>query len=434
MSSREAGPEILVCGVSHKTAPAELREALVFAPDELATTLPGLVGGAVGELAVVSTCNRTELYACAREPAAAARALCAQLSRLKGVVVAPGSPLYVLTGIEAARHLFRVAAGLDSLVLGEQEILGQVRDAAALARQAGSAGPILDRLFSAALHLGKRAHTETRIGAGAVSVASAAVALAAKVFGDLSGRSVLVVGAGETGRLAAQRFRERAPGSLLIANRTIEKAERLAAALAGQALPLGRLAQALATADVVVCATRSPGYVIDAAMVAHAMRQRPQRPLVLLDIAAPRDVDPAAGRVDNVFVHAMDALRTVVDQGLARRQAEVPRVLALVEQESLHFQEWLEGREAAPLLRQLRDHFERVRAEEVGKSLPRFQPADRELVERVTKSIVNKLLHLPTTRLKAADAAAAERSERAHVLRELFALGRAGTGEDERGA
>lgn len=434
MSSREGLPDVLLLGVSHKSAPTELREAVVFPPDELRTQLPRLLGGSVVELVVVSTCNRTELYATTPAAAVAARELCERVSRLKGLTLDAAAPtLYLRTGLAAARHLFRVAAGLESLVLGEREILGQVRDAAALARAAGSAGPTLERLFSAAVHVGRRAHAETGIGNGAVSVASAAVALATKVFGELAGRCVLVVGAGDTGRLVAVRFHERAPGSLLIANRTLERAQELAAALGGQALALEELAAALERADVVVCATRAPGFVIDAAMVAQAMRRRPQRPLVLLDIAAPRDVDPAAARVDNVFVHPMDALHTITDQALSRRQREVPRVEALLEQECRAFQEWLEGRQATPLLKELRDHFERVRAEEVGKSLPRFQPSDRELVERVTKALINKLLHLPTTRLKSAGAANGSGSEHAHVVRELFALDEARK-EDSGGA
>jgi glutamyl-tRNA reductase len=425
--------EILVCGVDHRTAPLELRETLAFSPEEARAALAGLRGdGVLPEIALLSTCNRTELYAASSDVAAGLDRLRERLGGLKGLDLAPhAAGVHAQSGPAAARHLFRVAAGLDSMVLGEKQILGQVRDAHALAREEGTAGPVLDHLFQTALHAGKRAQAETQIGAGAASVPSAAVALAAKVFGNLEQRRVVVVGAGATAELAARRFAERKPAALVVANRTRERAASLAEAVGGAARPLEELPAVLLEADVVVCATRAPGFVVTAAMVARAMAGRRQRPLVLVDVAVPRDVEPEAGQEENVFLYPIDALRTIVDQSLARRQQEAPRVEVLVAEECGRFLEWLRGLEATPVVRELREHFERVRAEEVKKILSHFHESDRERVERLTKALVNKLLHAPTVRLKARDGEPEAHRERLHAVRELFALGTRPPGPEE---
>lgn len=425
MSSREGLLELQVVGMSHRTAPIDAREALAFEPAQVRDALRlAKEEDALRETLILSTCNRTEAYCLAADPERAEARLRDLVSRLKGRdLLGPGPHRYLHRQVEAVRHLLRVASGLDSMVLGEMQILGQVKDAHSLAREAGATGPVLDRLLGSALHAGKRARAETEIGAGAVSVASAAVALATKVFGDLGRRHVLVVGAGETGRLAARHFGESRPARLLIANRTLAKAEELAAELGGEALPLGALPEALSRVDVVVCATRAPGVVISEELVRRVVRERPDRPLVLVDIAVPRDVDPAVARLENVFLYPIDAVETLVDQNLARRRREVPRVEAIVEEETERFLAWMRSLGAVPLLRELREHFERVRAEEVGKSLKHFSLAEQERIEHLTKALINKLLHLPTTRLKALDPASEAGLARLHVVRELFDLG-----------
>jgi glutamyl-tRNA reductase len=423
--------ELLLLGVNHRTAPVALRERLSFTPEEAAKTLRELCASpAVKEGMILSTCNRTEMYVLSPEAAAGEAQVRAQLREAKGAdLLAPGDHRYLLKQREAARQLLRVATGLDSMVLGEMQILGQVKAAFAMAQQAGAAGLLLERLLAAAVHAGKRARAETEIGAGSVSVASAAVSLATKVFGELTARRVLVVGAGETGCLAARHFAELRPAALLIANRGLERAQAVAEELAAQALPLTALSEALPRVDVVLCATRSAGLIITDTMVRAAMAERPSRPLLLVDLAIPRDIEEAAGRRDNVFLYPIDALRTIVDRNLARRQGEVPRVEAIIEEECDRFFAWLNGLGVAPLVRELRELFERVRAEEVGKSLRHFSAEDQERVDRLTRSLVNKLLHRPTTQLKAIDLGSELGLDRLDTVRDLFGLGQ-GIGDE----
>jgi glutamyl-tRNA reductase len=324
-----------------------------------------------------------------------------------------------------------VAAGLDSMLLGEPQILGQVKAAGLLARDAGSLGVRLERVVAAAVHAGKRARSETEVGAGAVSVAAAAVVLAAKVFGDLGRCRVLVVGAGDTGTLAARHFAERRPAELRVVNRTHERAAVLAESVGARAVPFEELGAALEGADVVVTATSAPGNLIGVADVKAAARGRVYRPLVLIDIAVPRDIDPAAGSLESVFLHDIDDLEGLVDESLARRRREVPRVEAILEEEVEKVAAWLKGLDAAPLVRELREHFERVRAAELSKSLPGIAPGEQDRVERLTRSLVNKLFHLPTTRLKTLDLAGEAGGVRLETVRELFALGAEKAREEE---
>ena len=408
-------------GVSHQTAKVEKREGFGFGADEARIALEQR-GEALPEAVILSTCNRVELYAFSPDPDGAVARLHELMRDKQGSdpLEAPDL-LQEARGEQAATHLMRVAAGLDSMVLGEGQVLSQVKDAWELARSAGSVGPRLDRLFATATHAGKRARSETKIGAGAVSVASATVALTARVFGDLKDRRVLVVGAGQTGRLAARHFSKKKPRELLIVNRRPERAEQVASEVGGRALPWTELVGALAEVDVGVFATSSPNYIVTMEEVVRAMRNRGNRPLVLLDIAVPRDVDPRVTRTENVFLHSVDALRNVVDRSLSRRRAEVSQVEMIVREEWDKLSEWLRGREAAPVLRELHEHFERVRVTELEKNLKQFPESERERVDRVTRSIVNKLLQLPTARLK--DTGSANGFGRLEAARELFALG-----------
>jgi len=416
--------ELLLLGVNHRTAPVSLRERLAFSPEETHQALGALgTSPAVKEAMILSTCNRTEVYALAPDLADGEAAIRAQLLATKGVdLLAPGDHRYLLERRQAVRQLLRVTTGLDSMVLGEMQILGQVKAAFAMSQESGAAGLFLERLLAAAIHAGKRSRAETEIGAGSVSVASAAVSLATKVFGQLASRRVLVVGAGETGSLAARHFAEERPAALLIANRSPERAQKVAQELSARALPLAGLPEALPQADVVLCATRSAEPVITDAMVHAAMAERPRRPLLLVDLAIPRDIEEAAGRRDNVFLYPIDALRTIVDRNLARRQGEVPRVEVIVEEECDRFFAWLNGLGAAPVVRELREHYERVRQAEVSKSLRHFSAPDQERVERITKALVNKLLHRPTTRIKAIDLGSEQGLDRLDTVRELFGL------------
>ncbi len=411
-------------GASHRTASLETRHALALAPEAVREALRLARGeAALQESLVLSTCNRTEFYVVAADAGAAEAAVRAVVARANGSdLLGPGSHRYVLGDDEAARHLLRVAAGLDSMVLGEAEILCQVKEALALAGASGASGSVLDRLLTTALRAGKRARTETEVGAGSVSVASAAVALAGKIFGDLGTRQVLVVGAGETARLAAQHFAVRRPAVLVIANRTLARAEALAGELGGEAVALDGLLPALASSDVVVCGTSAPRPLLGREAVRDALRARRGRPLLVLDLGMPRNVEPDVAALEGVFLHTVDAVRGHVDENLGRRRRAVPRVEAIVEEELESFLDWVRTLDVTPTLRALRERFEAVRAEEVGRHLGRFSKEDAERVDSLTRSLVNKLLHTPMTRLKALGAGTGQDLRRLDAVRELFDL------------
>jgi len=413
--------ELLLVGVNHRTATLEEREALALREEEARTLLAGLTGrGHVSEALVLSTCNRTEFYAVADTADAADEHIRQAVREARqGDLLRPGPQRYVLTGAAAVQHLFRVACGLDSMVLGDVQILGQVKDAYACARHVGSAGVVLDRLFETALRAGKRARRETSIGAGTVSMASAAIELA-ELHGTLQGRRVLVIGAGETARLAVRHVAERDPAAIVIANRDVGRAAALAEGAGGRATGLDGLGDALADADVVVSATRAPMTLVTVELVRQVMERRSGRPLLMIDLAVPRDIEPEARHVPGITLHAVDSIQAVVGEGRGQRAGQVPLVEQIIEDECARFDAWWRGLEATPVVVALRDHFERVRLEELERM--RHLPADeRERADRLTRALINRLLHVPTLRLKS-DAASDEGHRRLVAARELFAL------------
>jgi glutamyl-tRNA reductase len=415
---------LFLLGVNHRTAALEDREALALSPAEVLQILERLARrGVLRESLVLSTCNRTEIYAVAAEITAAEQEVRDAVMQLRGRdLLVPGPHRYLRSGPAVATHLLRVACGLDSMVLGDVQILGQVKDAYRLARQAGTAGVLLDRLLETALHAGKRARGETAIGAGHVSMSSSAVAAAVDTVG-LRGRRVLVVGAGETARLAARHAADHHPAVIVVANRTVERAEALVQEFGGRAMPLERLPDALAAADVVFSATSAPGTVIAADVVRAAMAGRPERPLLMLDLALPRDVEATTGEVPGVTLRTLDTIRAAVDQSLSTRSAEVPRVEAIVADESERFTQWTRSLAATPTLVALREHFERIRSEELDRGLRHATDDERQRAERLTRVLVNRLLHVPMLRLKETDAASTDGQLRLQVARDLFALG-----------
>ncbi len=392
-------PVIALAGISHHTAPVEEREALAFAPTELPRALSRL-RDELGAAVLISTCNRTELYATVPSEADAGR-LVPLLLRLRDARVDP-SRFYVLTGLEAVRHLYRVAAGLDSMVVGESQIQGQVRDAFAAATDAGCVDGLLSRLFHTALAVGKRARRETAIGRWAASVGSAAVALARQVLGGLEGHTVLVVSAGGTGKLAARALAEAGAGRLLVTNRTYARAVEVARSLGGQPLAFSHLAEALTEADIVISATGAPGFVLGPQQVAPVLPRREGRPLVFIDIAVPRDVDPAVGSLPGVHLYDIDDLQEVAaPQGVHLR--DLRRAEAIVEEEAGRFQEWWQSLDVVPVIAALRQRAEEVRRRELERTLrrlPGLSDEDRQRIEAMTAAIVNKLLHRPIARLK----------------------------------
>ena len=397
---------LLLVGLSHRSAPVDLRERVDFVARGVPTALRALAGrGSTREAAIVSTCNRAEVYAACDDPAATREDLERFIAEFNGVVSADVTPhVYEVAGVDAARHLFRVAAGLDSLVVGEPQILGQVKEAHAAAAEAHTSGPVLNRVFHAAFAVGKRVRTETGLGAGAVSISYAAVALARKIFGDIEGQNVLVVGAGEMGKLTALHMKSQGARHITIVSRTMAHAARTAEAIGGaSAAPWDEMDAALGACDIVITATGAASPVLTTAHLESVMRRRRNRPLFIIDIAVPRDVETAAGEIEQVFLYNIDDLQATVRENLARRESEVSRAEAIVAEETEKFAIWLRSRGAIPTVVALRQRFEAIRRAELDRldfKLSALPPDARARVDEITHLIVEKLLLTPTEQLK----------------------------------
>jgi glutamyl-tRNA reductase len=415
---------LVLVGTSHRHAPLELRERLALEPADM-DRVAARVAGDEGEAAVLSTCNRVCVYAVDVDPAAARARAVRELEAASGLPVAELEPvLYVKHDHDAALHLFRVAAGLDSLVPGEAQILGQVRAAYEAGEAAGTLGPVLDRLFRQALHAGRRVRNETGIGENPASVSSAAAELAARVFDDLPSRCVLVLGAGKMGELAARNLASRGVVQLIVANRTIARAQALAERLGARAITLEDVESELAGADVVISSTGAHGLALTADTLARVLPARRGRPMFLVDIAVPRDLDPAINDLEGCYLYDVDDLERVVEESLASRRGEAERAEATVAAEAAAFRDWQLAREVVPAIAQLREWADDIRRAELVRArarLERLSPSERLAVESLTAQIVNKLLHVPTVRLKEA-AATPQGATYAETVRELFDL------------
>lgn len=398
---------LVVVGLSHKTAPVAIREKLAFPADALEDALLRLTHCAeVREAVLVSTCNRTEVYAVAavRGGVDAIVRFLASTGETDARTLEPY--LYTLTGEAAVRHLFRVTASLDSMVVGEAQILGQVKDAYERSLASGCTSRALNRLFRQSLEAGKRVRSETAIGEAAVSISYAAVELARKVFDTLTGRTVLLIGAGQMSELTAKHLVSNGAERVLVANRTLCRAEELAAGCGGTAVPYEELSARLHEADIVISSTAATGYVLTRSDVAAVMRAR-TAPLFLIDIAVPRDIDPAANSLPNVFLYDIDALTGVVESNLEERAAEGRRAEGIVEEETRDFLAWIESLEVVPTVAAIRAKAEVIRRSEVEKTFRKLDLSEKEraAVEAMSCAIVNKMLHGPTARLKRASAA-----------------------------
>jgi glutamyl-tRNA reductase len=406
---------VVLVGISHHEAPIELRERAALDPQraaELAATLAR--DGA--EAVCLSTCNRTELYLAHESPDAAEEKAEAALLALESEL---GPALYRKRDDEAALHLFRVAAGLDSMIPGEGEILGQVRTA----YDAGATGALLDRLFRQALQAGRKARTETAIGESPASISSAAAALAEQVFGDLRGRTVLVAGAGEVGELAVKSLVSRGATIAFVANRTTLRAEELTMRYGGEAIALDQVPEQLHHADVLVSSTSASDWILTRDEVESTLAARRGRPLFLIDLAVPRDLDPAIHELDGCYLYDIDDLEAVVAETLAGRRREAERAETIVAQEAEKFRAWQASLDVVPAITSLRARAEQIREAELRRA--NLSGAERRAAESVTSAVLNKLLHLPTIRMKQA-AAAADGVIYADAVRHLFGL------EDER--
>ena len=405
-----------VLGINHQTAPVALRELVAFAPEALASALASLRAlPQVHEAVLLSTCNRTELYAQADDDG---QALAQWLATHPGTSHDLHAYLYRHRDGDAVRHLFRVATGLDSLVLGEPQILGQVKQAWASARNAGTLGGPLDRLFQHAFSTAKRARTDTRIGANPVSVASAAVRLAQDTFARPSDSVVLLIGAGEIIELAARHLVQAQVKRLLIANRTLLHAQDLATRHGGIALPLSELDRHLAEADIVISATASRTPILSRAQVAAALAQRRHRPMLLLDLAVPRDIDPATADLRDSYLYTVDDLERAVEDNRGRRREAAEQAEAIVELQATRFSEQLAATTRSGPLRQLRAHGEAARADALAKARQQLAAgaSPQQALEFLAHTLTNKLLHAPTVALRdsalAGDGALARAAER----------------------
>ena len=397
---------LFLLGVSHRTAPVDLRERLDFSSRDVGAAVEALATrSSAAESVVLSTCNRSEIYVASGAPQQARTEIVQFLTDYHQLPAETFSPhLFSFNDAEAARHLFRVAAGLDSLVVGEPQILGQVKDAFQAASERRCTGPVLSKLFHWSFNVGKRVRTETALGEGAVSISFAAVALARKIFGRLNGRRVLVVGAGEISTLTAQHLRAHGVGEIVITSRTIAHAEALAASVGGQAVPWDHIESALANADIVVTATGSQRPIITRGQIEAVTGRRRRDPLFIIDVAVPRDVESAVGDIEQVFLYNVDDLQSVVQENLSRRTAEIERAEAIVADEVTKFTMWQRSRGAVPTIVALRERFDSIRRSELQRldgKLAGLPPETRTLFDQVTRLMVEKLLLEPTEQLKA---------------------------------
>ena len=415
---------LLCVGISHHTAPLDVRERLWFSSEETRQTLPLLRSLGTGECVLFSTCNRTEVYVLTENNIAPAEEIKKILITQKSALgkVQP-SDLFTLTAGDAARHLFRVTAGIDSMVLGDVQILAQVKEGFSLASDLGTAGFFMNRLFQLAFRAGKRSRTETEIGDGAVSISYAAVELAEKIFDDLRKKSALVIGAGETADLTATHLRGKEIGKLIITNRTQERAEQLAAKVQGVVIPFESWFDTLLEVDILISSVDVNRYVLTTSDVQRILKQRGNKTLFVIDIGVPRNIDPEIKNIENVFLYDLDNLHLMVEENLQKRQTEIPKVEVIITEILAELTHWYSSLEVNPTITALTQFMENIRREEITKNINRFDPKDRELVELVTKRIINKIVHAPIVNLKnGKEISLADRLQKMSAIQKLFGL------------
>ena len=409
---------LFALGLNHTTAPLPVRERVVFHVEKLFDALGELTRGkSVAEAAILSTCNRTELYLSAEEPQAAAQWL-AEYHRLSPAEISPY--LYTLPQDRAVRHTFRVAAGMDSMVLGEPQILGQMKEAVRAAQAAGTLGTVLHKLFQRTFAVAKEVRSNTQLGANSVSMAAAAVKLAARIFPSLKDQSILFIGAGEMVELCATHFAAQAPARLTVANRTLERGQSLAHRFNGRAIELRALPEQLQEHDIVVSCTASSLPILGKGLVERALRARKRRPMFMVDLAVPRDIEAEVGELDDVFLYTLDDLEGIVRGNLDARRASLEQAEAIIETQVGQFMHWMRSRAAVPLIRSLREQGEAARRQELERALRLLQRGDdpRQVLEALSQGLTNKLLHGPTQALN--EAADEERHALAALIERLY--------------
>jgi len=421
--------DLFALGISHKTAPLELRERLALTEGRAAGVLSDLrASEQVSEAAAISTCNRTELYLVVSDPVEAENVALTALSRQAGIRPTElVESLYSHRGIEAGRHLYRVASGLDSMIVGEAEIQGQVKRAYELALVEGATGAILNRLFRGALATGKRVRTETGIGEGAISVPSAAVELATRTLGSLADRRVLLIGAGETAELTARALAARGVDAVFVANRRYDRAIGLAQRFGGSAVRFEELPAQLEQADIVVSSTNSPHHIVEREELELVASARDGKPLLLIDLAVPRDIDPTCRDVRGVVVRDVDDVQSIADRNATGREVESRRAEILVAAELARFESWIGSLEVLPTVAALREQADEIIRRVLAENANRFDDLseeDRKRVEAMTRAVASRILHEPTLRIKRAaeNMDAADAYGQVAALRELFGL------------
>jgi glutamyl-tRNA reductase len=412
--------ELYAFGINHRTAPLEVRERVAFATDQVPEALRDLVGHEpVREAAILSTCNRTEIYCNAQEPASAVRWL-AGYHQIRPQQLEPH--VYTLPRERAVEHAFRVASGLDSMVIGEPQILGQMKDAMRGAEKAGTLGLVLHKLFQQTFSVAKEVRSRTEIGAASVSLAAAAVRVAERIFPSIGEQKVLFVGAGEMIELTAAHFAGQHPRAMTFANRTLERAQDLAQRYQGQAQSLNDLGDFIAGHDIVVTCTASPLPIIGKGLVERALKARRHRPMLMIDLAVPRDVEAEVSRMDDVFLYTVDDLGRVVQEGRDLRLASVDKAEQIIGAKVLDFMQWLGARDAVPTIRALRDQAERARRHELERALRRLQHGDspEQVLDALSRALTNKLMHGPTAALH--DATEPDRDQLMRLLERVYQI------------
>jgi glutamyl-tRNA reductase len=411
---------LFALGLNHHTAPLAVRERVVFHVERLRDALTEIRRGLASEAAILSTCNRTELYLAAERPPNEVADWMAQYHRFERDELQ--QYLYTLPREQAVRHAFRVASGLDSMVLGEPQILGQMKEAARAAESAGTLGTVLHRLFQRTFAVAKEVRSTTTIGAASVSMAAATVKLAARIFPSPKDQHVLFIGAGEMIELCATHFAAQGPARLAVANRTAERAQRLAHRFNGDALELKSLPERLQDFDVVVSSTASSLPILGKGLVERALRARRRRPMLMVDLAVPRDIEPEAAELDDVFLYTIDDLAQIVSENRDARRAAVQQAEVIIETQVGQFMHWMQARESVPLIRALREHGELARRQELERARRLLARGDdaASVLEALSQGLTNKLLHAPTQALN--ETAGEERRELANTLARLFRI------------
>lgn len=385
--------------INHKTAPIELREALHLNRNEIIEFIPRLKEE-LAEGVVISTCNRTEIFGLPKSHSLNSDSIIKSVLDYKPVDNIQPTNFTKYFSCGAVKHLFSVSTGIDSLIIGDSQILGQVKESFDIAEDLSFTSTIMKRIFDNAIRVGKRAIKETGIGEGAVTVSYAAVQVVEKIFAALENKSALIIGAGETGELAAINLKDKGIGKISITNRTIERAQILAERINGSVLPFDSLKESLHNFDVIISATSSEGFILSLQDVADAMKKRKGAPIVLMDIAVPRDIDPSCKKLDNVFYHDMDSLRIIVDQNLQKRKSEIPAVEKIIMEEMVNFFSWFNTLEVVPTIKSLRDFFDEIRSNELDKIKHKISIDDFLKIEDMTRRMIGRILHNPTIKLR----------------------------------